>query len=156
MRFAIIISLLGIPTSTFAQSAIIDHLNQSFENACGFVSDYNSPIPDINLEDAFSYLTLGDEEEITATVFNPMLAKCGDKDAQLCGTRGCEIIIEVDKELYHFTGWTPKVIKVNGVAMMLLPHSGWMCDDALPNNAPCYTIATWDENAKKLNYITPR
>jgi hypothetical protein len=85
-----------------------------------------------------------------------MFAKCGDRDAQLCGTRGCDIIIEVEKKLYRFTGWTPTAIKVNGEAMLLVPHSGWMCDDALPNNAPCYTIAAWDEYAQKLNYTSSR
>ena len=156
MRFTLVLSLLSFPTSTIAQTAFIERIQADYENVCNFTVDDKNQPPALNLEDAFSYLTLGGEQEITATVFNPMFAKCGDRDAQLCGTRGCDIIIEVEQKLYQFTGWTPTAIKVNGEAMLLVPHSGWMCGDALPNGAPCYTIAAWDEYAQKLNYTSSR
>jgi len=156
MRLASVLSLLILPTSVIAQTAFIERIQTRYENVCYFTIDDKNKPPELNLDDAFSYLTLGGEQEITATVFNPMFAKCGDRDAQLCGTRGCDIIIEVGQKSYQFTGWTPTAIKVNGEAMLLVPHSGWMCGDALPNNAPCYTIAAWDDYAQKLNYTTLR
>lgn len=156
MRIALALLLVSIPTNAAAQTALIENIEKKYQNVCDFYYDYTNEPTEPNFEDAFSHFSIGNEQETIATVFNPMLVKCGDRSAQLCGTRGCDIVIEIEGQLYTFTGWTPELVTINGEAMLLVPHSGWMCDAALPNSAPCYTIAVWDEDARQLNYTTPR
>ena len=156
MRIALALLLVSIPTNAAAQTALFESIQSKYQNVCEFYDGYTNEPTEPSFEDAFSHFALSDEQETTATVFNPMLVKCGDRSAQLCGTRGCDIVIEIEGQLYPFTGWTPELVTINGEAMLLVPHSGWMCNAALPNSAPCYTIAAWDEDARQLNYTTPR
>ena len=156
MRFAVVILLLGIPSSPIAQTTLLDDIQEKYHDICEFFEEHSDSSTQLNLINAFSSLKLKGEHDITATVFNPLFVKCGERDAELCGTRGCDIVIEVNGKLYNFTGWTPEVITINNEAMLLVPHSGWMCGETLPNSAPCYTLAVWDSEALQLNYTTPR
>jgi hypothetical protein len=156
MRYALALLLLPLSTSATAQTALYQSKQEKFENICEYFDEHSENNLELHLDDAFTYLTLSAEHDITATVFNPLFVKCGERDAELCGTRGCDIVIEVKGKLYNFTGWTPEVITIDNEAMLLVPHSGWMCGATLPNSAPCYTLAVWDSEALQLNYTTPR
>ena len=153
MRIALALLLVSISTNAAAQTALFESIQSKYKNVCEFYDGYTNEPTEPNFEEAFSHFAIGGEQETTATVFNPMLVKCGDRSAQLCGTRGCDIVIEISGQLYTFIGWTLELVTINGEAMLLVPHSGWMCDAALPNGAPCYTIAVWDEVNKKLNFV---
>lgn len=101
-------------------------------------------VPEISIDGVFSTISIGLNGKTNAYVINPQYLVCGDKNARLCGTRGCDISIFAGEHRFEYTGWQPEEIIYENINLILLVQSGWACG-MLVNAARCFSVLSWDD-----------
>jgi hypothetical protein len=108
-------------------------------------------VPEISIDGVFSTMSIGLNGNMNAYVINPQYLACGDKSAELCGTRGCDISIFAGEHRFVYIGWQPEQVLYGDSNLILLPQSGWACGMQI-NASRCFSILSWDDIENKFIY----
>lgn len=101
-------------------------------------------VPEFSIDGVFSTISIGLNDKTNAYVINPQYLVYGDKNARLCGTRGCDISIFAGEHRFVYTGWQPEEIIYENNNLILLVQSSWACG-MLINASRCFSILSWDD-----------
>lgn len=107
--------------------------------------------PEILVDGVVVEVGIGADGGTRAYIVSPEHLACDGKSAGLCGSRGCQIRIFAEDDAFSYVGWSPEVFSFNENVFLLLPHSGWVCDE-VPNSSPCFSVLFWNDASQKFSY----
>jgi hypothetical protein len=137
--------IVGADAFSAAQKA----LEAVKENCYPDINAESLKIPEISTDGVLSSISIGVNGATNAYVINPQYLMCGDKVAELCGSRGCPISIFAGEQSFEYVGWQSANVMYGNTVLMLLLQQGWACGH-LANGETCYSILSWDDQVENF------